>query len=125
LLTGEEAVICTLAAGSCPLQVMRPTTGGRETAVCLLPTGVLYDWQQLLENLPGGAVRRHMTANAITVGPQTPLPQVARVMTAAHVHQVIVVDASDRPVGVVSSTDLIAALAQSEPAEAALAGGTN
>jgi CBS-domain-containing membrane protein len=47
LLTGEEAVICTLAEGSCPLQRMRPTTQGRHTAVCLAPTGVLTDWQQV------------------------------------------------------------------------------
>src|SRR3954466_947641 len=35
LLTGEEAVICTLAPGTCPLQAMRPATGGRHVAVCL------------------------------------------------------------------------------------------
>src|SRR5215204_1001615 len=33
LLTGEEAVICTLAPGSCPLQSVQPTTAGRHTAV--------------------------------------------------------------------------------------------
>jgi CBS domain-containing protein len=126
LLTGEEAVICTLAAGACPLQVMRPTTGGRETAVCLLPTGVHCDWQQLPGYLPDGTVHRHMTANVITVRPQTPLPEVARIMNAAHVHQLIVADATNCPVGVVSSTDLVAAaVARAEPAEAALAGGTN
>src|SRR5262249_44754110 len=32
LLTGQEAVICMLAEGSCPLQRMQPSTGGRHVA---------------------------------------------------------------------------------------------
>ena len=111
LLTGEAAVICTLAEGSCPLQVMRPTTVGRHTAVCRQPSGVLSDWQQVTENLPVSAVRRYMTADVVTVGPQTPLSELARVMIDAHIHRVIVVDLERRPVGVVSSTDLLAAMA--------------
>jgi len=39
LLTGEEAVICTKSEGSCPQQVMRPSTGGRHQAICTLPSG--------------------------------------------------------------------------------------
>jgi len=46
LLTGEETVICTLAEGCCPLQEMRPMTGGRHSAVCRLPSGVHTDWQR-------------------------------------------------------------------------------
>ncbi len=112
LLTGEGAVICTLAEGCCPLQVMRPTTTGRHTAVCRQPTGVLCDWQQVTEDLPRDAVRHHMTADVVTTSPQTPLPELARMMIDAHIHRVIVVDAGRRPVGVVSSTDLLAALAR-------------
>jgi hypothetical protein len=37
LISGQEAQICTLAEGSCSLQVMWPTTGGRHTAICTLP----------------------------------------------------------------------------------------
>jgi CBS-domain-containing membrane protein len=111
LLTGEAAVICTLAEGNCPLQVMRPTTAGRHTAVCLQPDGVLTDWQRVTENLLGGAVRRCMTADVVTVEPQTPLPELARLMIDTHSHRVIVVDARRRPIGVVSSTDILAALA--------------
>ena len=113
LLTGEEAVLCTLAEGNCPLQEMRPTTGGRHTAVCLQPSGVLSDWQQVTENLPVSAVRRYMTADVVTVGPQTPLPELARTMIDAHIHRVIVVDEERKPIGVVSSTDLLAAMAYS------------
>jgi CBS domain-containing protein len=111
LLTGEEAVICTLAEGSCPLQVMRPTTGSRHTALCTLPPIDLSDQQQGIEDLPTDAVRRYMTAAAVTVGPRTPLRKLARMMIDAHIHRIIVVDKKRRPLGIVSSTDLLAAIA--------------
>jgi osmotically-inducible protein OsmY len=37
LLSGEDAMICTRSAGSCLLQVIKPTTCGRHTALCTLP----------------------------------------------------------------------------------------
>lgn len=111
LLTGEEAVLCTLAEGCCPLQEIRPTTAGRHTAVCRQPSGVVSDWQQVTEKLPLGTVRRYMTADVVSAAPQTPLPELARMMIDAHIHRVIVVDAERKPVGVVSSTDLLAAMA--------------
>ena len=58
LLTGEEAVICTLAEESCPLQVLRPTTEGRHTALCTLLPLNLRDQQRMIEDLPKDAVRR-------------------------------------------------------------------
>jgi len=111
LLTGEGAVICTLAEGCCPLQTMRPTTGGRHTAICMERSGILSDWQQVTESrsLPG-SVRRYMTADVVTVGPETPLPELTRAMIDAHIHCIIVVDAEQRPIGVVSSTDVLAAV---------------
>jgi CBS-domain-containing membrane protein len=111
LLTGEEAVVCTLAEGSCPLQVMQPTTGGRHVAVCLQPTGVLSDWQQVPENVPSEA-SRYMTTDVVSVGRRTPLPEVVRRMVDAHVHRVPVLDKVGRPVGIVSSTDVLAAVAR-------------
>jgi CBS-domain-containing membrane protein len=44
LLTGADAVICTRSPGSCPLQEMRPMTGGRHTAVCRLGEEAVSDW---------------------------------------------------------------------------------
>ena len=87
---------------------------------------VCSDWQ-LLErhDLPADEVRRHMTPDPVTVRPRTPVGELARLMLDAHIHRLIVVDAKGRPAGVVSSTDLIAAVAQAEPAEAALAGGAH
>jgi hypothetical protein len=114
LLNGEQAVICTRAKGAGHLQEMRPTTGGRHTAVCPLPSGVHGGWRQVPENLPVSAVSRYMTADVVTVGLLTPLPKVARTMIDAHIHRVIVVDEERRPIGVVSSTDLLAAMACSD-----------
>jgi len=108
---GAEAVLCTLAEGSCPLQSMRPATAGRRTAVCLQPCGVLCDWQQTYEGPPTGA-GRYMTADVVTASPDMPLPELARMMVDAHIHRVPVVDGSGRPVGVVSSTDVLAAVAR-------------
>jgi CBS domain-containing protein len=110
LLGGEEAVICTLGEGSCPLQAMRPATGGRHTAVCRQPHGVLCDWQQT-EDLPGGMVGRRMTADVVTAAPWTRLPELARMMVDAHIHRVPIVDERGRPVGIVTATDVVAALA--------------
>ncbi len=111
LLSGEEAVICILSEGSCPLQDIRPSTGGRHIAVCKQPNGVLTDWQQVTRNLPVSPVQRYMTADVVTAGPQTTLPELARTMIDAHIHRVIVVDDQHKPIGIVSSTDLLAALA--------------
>jgi predicted transcriptional regulator len=41
----------------------------------------------------------------------TPIGDLARMMIDAHIHRLIVVDDAGRPAGVVSSTDLLAALA--------------
>jgi predicted transcriptional regulator len=114
LLTGEEAVICTLSEGRCHLQDMRPGTAGRHVAVCRQPSGVLTDWQQVTEKLPVSAVRRYMTAGAVSVGPQTTLPELARKMIDAHIHRIIIVDAENRPIGLVSSTDILGAVAYGE-----------
>jgi CBS domain-containing protein len=113
LLTGEEAVLCTLAEGGCPLQKMQPTLGGGHIAVCVQPYGIVSDWQQLTEHLPTSVVRHYMTADVVTVGGATPLPELARTMINAHIHRLVVVDGQRRPMGMVSSTDVLAALADS------------
>jgi CBS domain-containing protein len=72
-------------------------------------------WQIVeTENLPEDAVRDYMTADPVTVGPTESIGELARMMLDARIHRVIVVDAERRPVGVVSSTDLLAALAQAD-----------
>ena len=69
-------------------------------------------WQVLdAETLPHDEVGRYMTADPVTVALNTHISDLARMMTDAHIHRVIVVNGQDRPVGIVSSTDILAAVA--------------
>jgi hypothetical protein len=74
LLTGADAVICTRAQGSCPLQEMRSMTGGRHTAVCLLRDEFVNDWQQVSRGVPTSAVWRYMTAEVTPSLRERPCP---------------------------------------------------
>lgn len=72
-------------------------------------------WQLLdPERVESDEVGTFMTPDPVTVAPATPLTELARMMLDAHIHRVIVVDADMRPVGVVSTTDVLAALANSD-----------
>jgi CBS domain-containing protein len=69
-------------------------------------------WQMVSpEDLPDDVVANHMTEHPVTVHPETPIVELARMMIDAHIHRILVVDDEDRPIGLVSSTDLLAALA--------------
>ena len=84
---------------------------------CTAPQCACSEWQVMdVSELPPDEVRQHMTADPVTVSPTTPVGQLAQKMLDAHIHRVIVVDGKGRPIGVVSSTDLIAAIAQTETA---------
>lgn len=70
------------------------------------------DWQVVdLEAVPRDEVRRHMSTDLVRAEPETPLTDLARRMIDAHVHRVIVTDEGQRPVGIVSTTDILAAVA--------------
>ena len=110
---GREVILCTLAPGVCPIQVKQTDRDGEAMLVCSQPHCVLVDWQIVeVENLPNDEVRQFMTADPVTVKPETSIRALARMMIDAHIHRVIVVDNERRPIGIVSSTDLLAALAQ-------------
>jgi CBS domain-containing protein len=109
LLTGSDAVICTLAEGNCPLQEMRPLMGGRHIAVCRLRQGVGSDWQDFSGGRHASAVRRYMTTDSI-VGAETPLSTLARAVLDVHVPTLIVVDEQHRPIGSVSRLGVLTAL---------------
>jgi acetoin utilization protein AcuB len=53
-----------------------------------------------------------MSPDPVTVTPEVTISALARMMLDAHIHRVIVVDADNRPVGIVSSTDIFAAIAR-------------
>jgi CBS domain-containing protein len=69
-------------------------------------------WQLMdVKNLPSSEVRRYMTADPVTVTPATLIGALAQKMLDGHIHRVIVVNDREQPVGVVSSTDILAAVA--------------
>jgi CBS domain-containing protein len=109
---GEWRTVCTLPPGVCPLQVKQTGPAG-ELLVCSQPHCVLVDWQLVdVEKLPEDALRQFMTPDPVTVPPTCPVRKLARLMIDAHIHRLIVVDKDRRPQGIVSSTDLLAALAR-------------
>jgi CBS domain-containing protein len=75
--------------------------------------------EYLWANWPGLAVRHLMTSPAVTVQRSTPLVMAARKMERHHIHRLVVVDDGDErlPVGVLSMTDLIHAIADETAVE--------
>lgn len=66
------------------------------------------------ELLPTDEVSNYMTADPVIVPPSISIVELARKMTDAHIHRIIVVDGNHRPVGVVTSTDIVAAVAYAD-----------
>jgi predicted transcriptional regulator len=86
-------------------------------AACAASSAFCFPWEMIdPEHLPDDAVHDWMTRDPVMVGVNSPLVDVARKMIDARIHRVIVADASRRPLGVVSSTDVLAALVRSAPA---------
>lgn len=56
-------------------------------------------------------IHHYMHAPPITVDATTPIGEFARVMVEAHIHRVLVTDDNDRPRGIITSTDVLVALA--------------
>jgi CBS-domain-containing membrane protein len=77
---------------------------------------VYYSAWQLVEaeSLPTDRVESYMTSDVVTASPSTPIFRLARMMLDAHVHRVVIVNKQRTPIGLVSSTDILAALANSE-----------
>ena len=74
---------------------------------------VCCDWQiDGLDDVPEDEVSRYMTTNVVATGPETRVGELARWMLDAHIHRVVIVDDRQRPVGVVSSMDVLAAVAR-------------
>ena len=69
--------------------------------------------EYLWANWPGLAVRHLMTSPAVTVTRSTPLPLAARTMERRHIHRLVVVSDDDAtlPIGILSITDLVHAIA--------------
>jgi CBS domain-containing protein len=79
-------------------------------------TSFIAPWGEIisLDDSPGNEVGRYMTSWPITAAPTTPIRELTRKMVDAHIHRVLVVVDQDRPVGIVSSTDILAAVAHAD-----------
>jgi CBS domain-containing protein len=111
---GEE-FFCKLPSGLCHFQLKQEGTEGENMLMCTQPHSVLMDWQLMhMEKLPVGEVGQFMTPDPVTVKPDTPIRAFARHMIDAKVHRVIVVDEENHPIGIVTSTDIVAAVAYSD-----------
>jgi len=55
-----------------------------------------------------------MTLDPVTAPPTASLNELARAMIDAHVHRVIIAEEDGRPIGIVSSTDILAAVAYAD-----------
>jgi CBS domain-containing protein len=89
-----------------------------EHAECFCKAWQIVDGDQL----PECAVRNYMTADPVTALPGTLVGALAQTMVDAHIHRVIVLDRLDRPIGVVSSIDVLAAVAQAARARGSAVG---
>jgi CBS domain-containing protein len=82
------------------------------SATDFLRLAVLADWEVVKIGKPAeDPLGRFMTADPVTVTPDTPMQVLARLMIDAHIHHLVVVDEEQRPIGIVSSTDVLAAVA--------------
>ena len=78
------------------------------------PECVCEAWQIFeLDEFPAeGTVQSLMTPEPVFVTKITSIQRLAQMMLDAHIHRLIVVDVDRRPVGIVSSTDVLAAVAR-------------
>jgi CBS domain-containing protein len=114
-LHGQETVLCTVGNGRCPYQQEKRLPDGTVVTTCREPHTVCHEWQMVeIEGLPTEDVHHYMTAEPVTADPDTPIAELARLMINSVVQRVIVTDADRRPVGIVSATDLVAALASAD-----------
>jgi CBS domain-containing protein len=74
--------------------------------------GFIAPWGEIvnLDACEGCVVSRYMTKGPVTVSLTTPIGEIAQMMIDAHIHRVLVAD-QNRPCGIVSSTDIMAAVA--------------
>jgi CBS domain-containing protein len=108
-----ELILCALPDGVCPMQMVDRDPDGAKMIVGGQPNCVLMDWQVVdMTELPVDEVRRFMTPDPVTVREDDGIRGMARIMLEKHIHRLIVVDADTRPIGIVSTTDLLTALCE-------------
>jgi CBS-domain-containing membrane protein len=99
------------------------TDGGPSRRAVPEASSFCCDWGSLdLATLPPEAVSRYMTTEVVTAPPDARVGELARWMLAAHIHRIVIIDHQGSPVGIVSTTDILAAVAHEEAREADPAG---
>ena len=79
---------------------------------------VCSDWEVVNpESLPADEVGTFMNGDPVMASPETHVADLAHMMLDGHIHRLIVVDAEKRPIGVITSTDILAAVARSVDAD--------
>jgi CBS-domain-containing membrane protein len=80
---------------------------------CAFPDCISSEWQIVnAAECVEGMVRDHMTSDPVMARPGTTISLLAQMMRDAHIHRLIIVDERCCPVGIVSTTDIVAAVAQ-------------
>jgi CBS domain-containing protein len=71
-------------------------------------------WGEMIsvEDAPDKEIRHYMTVRPVTVLPATPIGELARKMVDGRIHRVLVAGEADRPCGIVTSSDVVAAVAR-------------
>ena len=73
------------------------------------------DWGRVdFQSLPADAVSKVMTLDVVTASPDTRIGKLASWMLDAQIHRIVIADGQGKPVGVVSTTDILAAVAREE-----------
>lgn len=76
-------------------------------------SSVSSSWQIIdPDSLPEDAVHNYMTRDVVFVQGSVQIGELARMMIDAHIHRVVVIDPQHKPIGIVSSTDVLAAVAR-------------
>ncbi len=63
-----------------------------------------------IDDTPDNEIRHYMTAQPVTVAPSAPVGELAQMMVDAHIHRVLVVTHENQCQGIVTSTDILAAV---------------
>jgi CBS domain-containing protein len=92
------------------------TEKGERAARPLVESGAHSPWQMMEpdQETAREEVEHYMTADPVTIPPSATIGEMARMMVDAHIHRLVVVTPDNRPIGIVSSTDLLAALARAD-----------
>lgn len=111
-LEAAQALLTGLAVSSLAVVEEDGNLGGVISMTDLIRVGRVQagsSTKAALLTLPNKPVRKHMTKHVVTVPPQASIREAASEMVAGHLHRVFVVD-GQRPVGVLSTKDIMLAI---------------